>query len=91
MTASGGLNPYDSAVTGSYPYPGQSFPSRPAPPSGSAQDAAEGRYYRPAPDGYPANGNDQNQAQLRPGRQRARRAQGRPLLTAALPTAVGQT
>jgi hypothetical protein len=60
MTASGGLNPYDSAVTGSYPYPGQAFPSRPAPASGSTQDAAEGRYYRPAPDDdYPANGSDQ--------------------------------
>jgi hypothetical protein len=67
MTASGGLNPYDSAVTGSYPYPGQPFPSRPAPPSGSAQDAAEGRYYRPAPDGYPASGNDQNRPSYTPG------------------------
>ena len=63
MTASGGLNPYDSAVTGSYPYPGQPFPARPAQPtapaSGNAQDAADGRYYRPAPDGYQANGADQ--------------------------------
>jgi hypothetical protein len=63
MTASGGLNPYDSAVTGSYPYPGQPFPSlqapAPAPASTSAQDAAEGRYYRPAADSYPATGNDQ--------------------------------
>jgi len=59
MTASGGLNPYDSAVTGSYPYPGQAFPARPAQASDSAQDSAEGRYYRPAPDGYQANGTDQ--------------------------------
>jgi hypothetical protein len=69
MTASGGLNPYDSAVTGSYPYPGQPFPSssRPAQPSGSAQEAAEGRYYRPAPDGYPANGTDVERPGYGPG------------------------
>ena len=53
VTASGGLNPYDSAVTGSYPYPGQPFPSRPAPAS-NGQDGTDGRYYRPAQtDGYP--------------------------------------
>jgi hypothetical protein len=67
MTASGGLNPYDSAVTGSYPYPGQPFPSRPAAASGSTQDAAEGRYYRPAPDGYPASGTDQARPGYRDG------------------------
>jgi len=69
MTASGGLNPYDSAVTGSYPYPGQPFPSssRPAPAPGSAQDAAEGRYYRPAADGYPPSGTDQARPGYRDG------------------------
>jgi hypothetical protein len=67
VTASGGLNPYDSAVTGSYPYPGQAFPSRPAPASGNPQDATEGRYYRPAPDGYPANGSDQARPGYGPG------------------------
>jgi hypothetical protein len=45
----GGLNPYDSATTGSYPYPypSQASPGRPA-QAGPAQDAADDRYYRPS-------------------------------------------
>lgn len=42
------LNPYDAGITGSYPYPGQSYPARPA-AAGSAQDGADDRYYRPSP------------------------------------------
>jgi hypothetical protein len=50
----GGLNPYDSSVTGSYPYPSQPYPARPA-PAGPVQDANDDRYYRPAPaDGHAA-------------------------------------
>jgi len=48
----GGLNPYDSTVSGSYPYPGQPYPGRPA-PANPAQDSTDDPYYRPsAPDGY---------------------------------------
>jgi hypothetical protein len=49
----GGLNPYDSDVTASYPYPGQSFPARPA-AGGQPQDDADDPYYRPAANGYPS-------------------------------------
>ena len=35
--AKGGLNPYDVAITGSYPYPGQTFPPALPGPSQSAQ------------------------------------------------------
>jgi hypothetical protein len=57
-SGTGGLNPYDSVVPGSYPYPNQNqnqnraYPTRPA-PTGAAQDGADDRYQRPpAPDGY---------------------------------------
>jgi len=61
----GGLNPYDSDVTASYPYPGQSFPARPA-TGGQPQDDADDPYYRPSANGYPGTGaahgrNDQDQ------------------------------
>jgi hypothetical protein len=42
-----GLNPYDSAVTSSYPYPTQPYPGRPA-PSVQPQEKADDRYYQPA-------------------------------------------
>jgi hypothetical protein len=71
LPASTGRNPYESAVTGSYPYPSQPYPARPG-PSGNrtsdanpaldgrdGRDARDDRYYRPGPaqsDGYdPAN------------------------------------
>jgi hypothetical protein len=48
----GGLNPYDTTVSGSYPYPGQSYPARSA-PANPAQDSTDDQYYRPpAPDGH---------------------------------------
>jgi hypothetical protein len=69
--AKGGLNPYDVAITGSYPYPGQAFPSAlpgpsqsgPSPSgpssSGPSQSGADDPYYRPLPaDGYPSGGGD---------------------------------
>jgi len=60
-SGSGGLNPYDAGVTGSYPYPNQSYPTRPA-TTGPAQDGADDRYYRPAPpDGRNGNGNGAGQ------------------------------
>ena len=62
-----GRNPYESSVTGSYPYPSQPYPARPG-PSGNrtsdanpavdgrdGRDARDDRYYRPGPaqsDGY---------------------------------------
>jgi hypothetical protein len=53
--AAGGLNPYDSGATGSYPYP-----ARPA-PAGPVQDAADDRYYRPsAANGQAGGGAGQN-------------------------------
>jgi hypothetical protein len=68
LPASTGRNPYESAVTGSYPYPSQPYPARPEPsgnrtsganPAVDGRDAREDRYYRSGPtqsDGYdPAN------------------------------------
>ena len=58
LPAGTGLNPYESAVTGSYPYPSQPYPARPGPSvdrTSDANPAADGRYYRPGParpDGY---------------------------------------
>jgi hypothetical protein len=64
LPASSGRNPYESAVTGSYPYPGQPYPPRPTTasnrPSGAnpaldGRDVRDDRYYRPGPsqaDGY---------------------------------------
>jgi hypothetical protein len=67
MPGATGRNPYDSAVTGSYPYPVQPYPSRPGPtanpPSGAdpalngrdVRDGRDDRYYRPGSppsDGY---------------------------------------
>jgi hypothetical protein len=61
-TGAGGLNPYDSSVTGSYPYPGQGYPARPA-PTGPVPDAADDRYYRPSPaDEYAAGNAGQGRA-----------------------------
>jgi hypothetical protein len=66
--ASGGRDPYESAVTGSYPYPSQPYPARPGPAgnrTSGANPALEGRdgrvgrddrYYRPTP--APADGYD---------------------------------
>jgi hypothetical protein len=53
LPAGTGLNPYESAVTGSYPYPVQPYPARPAPggsrTSGANQavDGRDDRYYQP--------------------------------------------
>jgi hypothetical protein len=66
----GGLNPYDSDVTASYPYPGQSVPARPA-TGGQPQDAADDPYYRPAANGYPATGTAQGRNDQDRGDQRA--------------------
>ena len=53
-SGSGGLNPYDTTATGSYPYPGQPYPSRPT-SAAPAQDGTDDRYYRPsAAEGYTA-------------------------------------
>jgi hypothetical protein len=67
LPASTGRNPYESAVTGSYPYPSQPYPARPGPSANRTSDAnpalegrdgrdgRDGRYYRPGsaqPDGY---------------------------------------
>jgi hypothetical protein len=60
--AAGGQNPYDSGVTGSYPYSSQTYNGRPA-ASGPAQGGTDDGYYRPAPaDGYGAGGAGQNGA-----------------------------
>ena len=74
----GGQNPYDSGVTGSYPYSGQPYPAaRPAPggpAQGSApQDAPGDPYYRPAPagygaDAYPPAGTSQSRTEYEQGR-----------------------
>jgi hypothetical protein len=49
-TGPGGQNPYDSAVTGSYPYASQPYPAL---PTGPVRDAADDQYYRPSPaNGY---------------------------------------
>ena len=45
-SAATGQNPYESAVTGAYPYPGQPYPSAAAPSAASARSAAA----NPAPD-----------------------------------------
>jgi hypothetical protein len=47
--AKGGLNPYDVAITGSYPYPGQSYPAALPPAASSAPASADDPYYRPLP------------------------------------------
>jgi hypothetical protein len=61
-TGTGGQNPYDSGVTGSYPYPSQSYAARQA-TTGQVQDGADDRYYRPSPaDGYAAGGASQGRA-----------------------------
>jgi hypothetical protein len=64
LPASTGRNPYESAVTGSYPYPSQPYPARPGPsanrtsdanPALDGRDGRDGRYYRPGqaqPDGH---------------------------------------
>jgi hypothetical protein len=60
--AKGGLNPYDVAITGSYPYPGQTYSAaRPGPAqAGPAQAGVDDPYYRPLPaDGYPSGGGEQ--------------------------------
>ncbi|HEY1619422.1 MAG TPA: hypothetical protein VGG25_17505 [Streptosporangiaceae bacterium] len=58
-TGSAGLNPYDAGATGSYPYPNQSYPARPA-AAGPVPDGTDGRYYRPSPpDGSGAGGTGQ--------------------------------
>jgi hypothetical protein len=66
VPASTGLNPYESAVTGSYPYPAQPYPARPGPsgdrtsganPALDGRDGRDDRYYRPGP--AQANGYDQ--------------------------------
>ena len=66
VPASTGLNPYESAVTGSYPYPSQPYPARPGPsadrasganPALEGRDGRDDRYYRPGP--AQANGYDQ--------------------------------
>ena len=61
-TAAGGQNPYDSGVTGSYPYSNQTYNGRQATSGpaqgGPAQGGTDDRYYRPAPaDGYGAGQN----------------------------------
>jgi hypothetical protein len=62
-TGAGGENPYDSGITGSYPYSGQPYAARPAATTGPAQDGADDRYYRPSPaDGYAAGGASQGRA-----------------------------
>jgi hypothetical protein len=57
----GGQNPYDSAVTGSYPYANQPYPAL---PTGPVRDAADDQYYRPSPaNGYAGQGRtDQDQS-----------------------------
>ena len=56
----GGLNPYDTTGTGSYPYPSQAYPARPTAP---AQDSTDDRYYRPpAADGYSAGNASQGRS-----------------------------
>jgi hypothetical protein len=70
-SAKGGLNPYDGAITGSYPYAGQSLPAALPGPSqygtaqngtsqnGTSQYGVDDPYYRPLPaDGYPNGGGD---------------------------------
>jgi hypothetical protein len=58
----GGQNPYDSGVTGSYPYPGQAYGARQA-ATGPAQDGADDRYYRPPTSGgYPADRTSQGRS-----------------------------
>jgi len=60
-----GGNPYDTAVTGAYPYPGQTggYPARPAQPPAAAAPGAAGRDDRrrrqAPPDGYGTGGPDQ--------------------------------
>jgi hypothetical protein len=55
LPAGSGRNPYESAVTGSYPYPSQPYPARPGPSANRTSDAnpaadgRDGRYYRPEP------------------------------------------
>ncbi len=75
VPAKGGLNPYDVAITGSYPYPGQAFPatqsgpaqsgpSQSGPSVGPAQAGADDPYYRPLPpNGYPSGGGDQGRSE----------------------------
>lgn len=59
-SGNGGLNPYDTTASGSYPYPSQSYPARPA-PTAPAQDGTDDRYYRPAAaDGYTAGSASQS-------------------------------
>jgi len=51
-----GQNPYDSGVTGSYPYASQPYPAARPAPGGPAQDGTADPYYRPSPPaGYPAD------------------------------------
>jgi hypothetical protein len=55
-SGSGGQNPYDSAITGSYPYASQTYPAPPA-ASGPAPGGADDPYYRPSSaDSYPGSG-----------------------------------
>jgi hypothetical protein len=49
----GGLNPYDAAVTGSYPYPTQPYAGR-STTEAQPPEGADDRYYRPAEPPSPA-------------------------------------
>jgi len=73
-TGGGGQNPYDSGVTGSYPYAGQPYPAARPAPGGPAQDGTPDPYYRPSPpagypaDAYPPGGTSQSRAEYDQGR-----------------------
>ena len=54
-SAAGGQNPYDSAVTGAYPYSGQAYSAGRQAPGGPAQEGPGDPYYRPSAAGYPAD------------------------------------
>jgi hypothetical protein len=64
VPAKGGLNPYDGAITGSYPYMSQAFPAAlpgsaqtGSAPAGPAQSGVDDPYYRPlSSNGYPSRG-----------------------------------
>ena len=70
----GGQNPYDSGITGSYPYAGQPYPAARPAPGGLPQDGAADPYYRPSPpagypaDAYPASGATQGRPDYDQGR-----------------------
>jgi len=69
----GGQNPYDSGVTGSYPYSSQPYPGGRPVPGSPAEDGTGDPYYRPVPtgyaaDAYPAAGTGQSRADYEQGR-----------------------